>query len=95
MSDAPIFCKFAHNATLHAEGETLRIYFGADQGYSCSFGTHDYRATFREPIIAAVSIDELVCHIMTDRDVYEVNGRNGLIIQRIGPTLSRHRRAAA
>jgi hypothetical protein len=94
MSDAPIFCKFAHNATLHAEGEMIRIYFGADRGYSCGFGTQDFRVSFREPIIAAVNIDELVCHVMTHCDVYEVNGRYGLEIKRVGPTLSRQVRAA-
>lgn len=85
---APIFCKFGHTTTLHAEGDKIRIYWHADQGYSCGPGHDDFKLDPHSgPIVAAVNVSNLVCHVMTMRDVYEINAEHGLVIRRIGPTM--------
>jgi hypothetical protein len=88
LSAAPIFCKFGHNATLHAEGNAFRVYFNADQGYRTSHGHNDFKLDRKDgPIISAVNVSELVCHVMTMGAVYEVNAEHGLVIRRIANKL--------
>jgi hypothetical protein len=90
MSNSPIFCKFAHNATLEAAGHRFRIYWSPDQQYACTSGYHDYQLEPFDCIVGAVHVDELVAHIVTSRHVYEVNARHhsqGAQVTRLGPSL--------
>lgn len=84
-----VYCKFAHNATLQAQADRIRIHY-TESGALFEPGFIDFRLEPFDAILAAVNVREGVAHVYTSRSVYEVNGADPAraSIRRIGPAIA-------
>lgn len=76
-----IFCRLAHRATFFSRGDNRFSIFWTDElGRS---GRDDYTTADDAPIIAAECLRERVLHFITERNCYELDATDGMVIHKI------------